>query len=143
MPRKPGQAILSPKDWILVIVYAASITVSVLGTSWWDNEYLHWDPKICNNIAFLSLAFAQLWHVFNLPSSKLSFWNNEVTRNAFVWWALLLCTVLMLLFYAFEPTRAIIGLQILPLRVWLVIIGSSLVPVVIVFVLKRVLKLFE
>jgi P-type Ca2+ transporter type 2C len=143
MPRKPGQAILSPKDWILVIVYAASITAAVLGTSWWTNVNLHWDPKVCNNIAFLSLAFAQLWHVFNLPSSKLSFWNNEVTRNAFVWWALLLCTFLLLLFYAFEPTRAIVGLQILPLKVWLVILGSSLVPVVIVFVLKRILKLFE
>ena len=42
-------------------------------------------------VTFLTVAFAQLWHVFNMrhPTSKLL--RNEITRNPWIWAALALC----------------------------------------------------
>jgi Ca2+-transporting ATPase len=42
-------------------------------------------------VAFLTLALAQLWNVFNLRDPGASLIGNDVTRNPYVWGALALC----------------------------------------------------
>jgi len=37
-------------------------------------------------------TFAQLFHVFNMSSLRSALFVNEVTKNKFVWIALLICT---------------------------------------------------
>jgi hypothetical protein len=47
-------------------------------------------------VSFLTLAFAQLFHVFNLrDSSAASFLDNDVARNPYVWPALFLRVALL------------------------------------------------
>jgi magnesium-transporting ATPase (P-type) len=36
-------------------------------------------------LSFLTLAFAQLWHVFDMRERGSSFARNDVTENAYVW----------------------------------------------------------
>jgi Ca2+-transporting ATPase len=46
-------------------------------------------------ISFLTLAAAQLWHVFDMPEPGSPWLRNEVTRNPWVWAALALCVALI------------------------------------------------
>jgi len=84
-----------------------------------------------------------LWHVFNLSSRKISFTNNEVTRNPFVWYALILCIVIIAVFYIVAPLNEILGLQMLNTTIWLIIIGTSFIPVLLIQLLKRAIRIID
>ena len=56
-------------------------------------------------VTFLTLAFAQLWHVFNMRHPQTGLLRNEVTRNPWLWGALVLCTALL----AVPPYRGAAG----------------------------------
>lgn len=142
-PRNPEEPVLVKTDWWSVVVYSTTMTLSVLLGTWYASQQLGYSPEVCNNIAFLGIAFAQLWHVFNLPSYKVSFFRNEVTRNKFIWYALLLCSMLMLLFYALEPLRKIVNLQPLHTDAWVLIGLASIAPVLMIQIVKRVFNVFE
>ena len=43
-------------------------------------------------VTFLTVAFAQLWHVFNMRHPTSGLFRNEITRNPWIWAALALCT---------------------------------------------------
>lgn len=142
-PRNPEEPVLVGADWWSIGVYSGAITVSILITTWYASQQLHYSPEVCNNIAFLGIAFAQLWHVFNLPSYRISFFRNEVTYNRYIWYAILLCSVLLLLFYSFEPLRKIVNLQLIESKAWILIGLASIAPVLMIQIIKRVFKVFE
>ncbi len=94
-PRNPEQPILGSGEWIGIAGYAFIITLSVLGSLFIGMEYLHLSGDKAVTLSFLTLAFAQLWHVFNMRSNDSRFWDNTITTNIYVWGALLLCTGLL------------------------------------------------
>ncbi|PAU95563.1 ATPase [Aliifodinibius salipaludis] len=94
-PRSPEQPILGRSEWIGIAGYAFIITLSVLGSLFIGMEYLLLSADKAVTLSFLTLAFAQLWHVFNMRSSDSGFWNNTITTNNYIWAALLLCTGLL------------------------------------------------
>ena len=51
--------------------------------------------KSAVTISFLTLAFSQLWHVFNMRSRDSAVLRNEITQNIYVWIALILCVGLI------------------------------------------------
>ena len=55
-----------------------------------------WMPRKAVTVSFLTLAFAQLWHVFNMRDPDSGLVHNEVTANPYVWAALAFCTLLLL-----------------------------------------------
>jgi Ca2+-transporting ATPase len=57
--------------------------------------YFGMDEKKAVTISFLTLAFAQLWHVFNMRDKNSGFFNNAIVRNPFIWGALALCSLLL------------------------------------------------
>ncbi len=142
-PRNPAEAIVVKKDWINIIVYAFLMALPIMLVSWYCRYYLKYETEICNNITFFSLALAQLWHVFNLSSRKMSFIKNEITRNAFVWYALVLCILIMAVFYKVPPLNEILALQTLNTTIWLIIIGTSFTPVLLIQLLKRTIKIID
>jgi len=142
-PRNPAEAIVVKKDWINIIVYAFLMALPIMLVSWYCRYYLKYEPEICNNITFFSLALAQLWHVFNLSSRKMSFIKNEITRNAFVWYALVLCILIMAVFYKVPPLNEILALQTLNTTIWLIIIGTSFTPVLLIQLLKRTIRIID
>lgn len=96
-PRDPEQSILSGKEWMGIAGYAFIITVSVLGSLFIGMEYLYLSADKAVTLSFLTLAFAQLWHVFNMRSEDSGFWNNTITTNNYIWGALILCTGLLIM----------------------------------------------
>lgn len=94
-PRVPGEAIVTRKHWLAVAAYAFIMTASVLGALALALMWLEMDEKRAVTISFLTLAFAQLWHVFNMRDSGSALIRNDITTNPFVWGALVLCVGLL------------------------------------------------
>ena len=97
-PRLPNEPIMTKKLWNATIIYGLCVTASVLGITLYSNYILKLPPQEINNMAFFTLIFAQLLNVFNLPKRHLSFFNNEVTSNKWIWIAIVLCIALTFLF---------------------------------------------
>ena len=70
-------------------------------------------PAEAVTVSFLTLAFAQLWHVFDMREPGSPLLANEITRNPWVWGALALCSGLLLAAVAIPGARLV--LQIAPL----------------------------
>ncbi len=135
-PRNPKEDIVTNKDWVEIGFYSAIITISVILTVLYCQEYITSDSKILNNVAFITLAFAQLFHVFNMSSPKSKFIVNEITKNHFVWYALIICSGLMVVVYAIPQMRSVLGLAILPMSAWVAAILASLMPLVLLQIYK-------
>jgi Ca2+-transporting ATPase len=135
-PRNPIDPIISNKNWISIVLYSVAITVSVIVAVTYCKQAITSDDKIVNNVAFITLAFAQLFHVFNMSSAHSNLWVNEITKNKFVWLALLVCTILMVLVYLLPQMRLVLGLEVLSAKLWVVSILASLIPLVLIQIYK-------
>jgi Ca2+-transporting ATPase len=135
-PRDPKEDIVTNKNWITIALYSFLITISVLVAVFYCREYISSDPKVINNLAFITLAFAQLFHVFNMASPQSKLFVNEITKNRFIWYAVAICSGLMILVHVIPQFRFVLGLSILPKRIWLVAILASLIPLFIIQMYK-------
>ncbi|MES2779984.1 MAG: cation-translocating P-type ATPase [Bacteroidota bacterium] len=131
-PRDPKSLLVSNKNWITIFLYASAMTVAVIAAIMYCKYFISADSIIANNVAFITLAFAQLFHVFNMSSAQSPLWVNEITKNKFIWIAFLLCTVLMVLVYAIPQMRLVLNLEMLSVKVWSVSIVAGLIPLVLV-----------
>lgn len=130
-PRDPKLDIITKKDWIAISVYALAMTVTVVLAVLYGKEVMKVDDKVANNIGFLTLAFAQLFHVFNMASKNSGILVNEITKNKYIWLAILLCSGLTVLVYFVPPLRSVLGLVQVPLQVWFLCLLASLAPLLL------------
>ena len=137
-PRDPQKDIISKRNWLVIALYSLAMTIAVIIAVLYCKIAMGADDKIANNVAFITLAFAQLFHVFNMASEHSKLLVNDITKNKFIWLAILICTVLMILVYALPQMRLVLGLVVLPTNVWLVAILASLLPLVMVQLHKTV-----
>jgi P-type Ca2+ transporter type 2C len=142
-PRDSKEDIVTNKDWVEIGAFSAIITLSVILAVIYCREFITPDHKILNNVAFVTLAFAQLFHVFNMSSPRSKSLVNEITKNHFIWYAIIICTGLMVFVYVVPQMRIVLGLSILPLNVWAVSIGASLIPLILIQIYKALSLLKE
>lgn len=139
-PRDPKKNMITNKTWLKISLYSAVITSAVILAVVYAKKMLHSDDSTCNNLAFIALTFAQLFHVFNMSSEGSGFLKNEITGNKWVWIAILICSGLMLMVFLVPELRLVLGLMILPSKLWAAAIIFSLVPLVIFQVSKGIRK---
>lgn len=95
-PRRPEEPILPTGQWLGIAGYGVLITASVLTAFGVALRVLDMDAERAVTISFLTLALAQLWHVFNMRGPGSHVLRNEITGSRYVWGALGLCAVLLL-----------------------------------------------
>ncbi len=95
-PRPHREPLLASRHWTVVAVHALTMMLAVLGSLAIATHGLGAEPARAVTLSFLTLAFAQLWHVFNMRSAASRGLRNELTRNPWLWGALALCSVLLL-----------------------------------------------
>lgn len=81
-------------------------------------------------MSFLTLALAQLWHVFNMRDPRSGILRNEITRNSYVWGALLLSLGLLFLVMVVPAAADALDLVWLGADAWILVLVMSLVPLV-------------
>jgi Ca2+-transporting ATPase len=96
-PRDPEESIVTREHWILLAVLGSAITLATLGAFGLSLFWLRLDTGPAVTVAFLTLALAQLWNVFNLRDPQAGVIRNDVSRNPYVWGAIVLCLGLIAL----------------------------------------------
>lgn len=134
-PRNPQWDIITRGNWRSIFIYAAVLTTVTCSAVFYCNIYITDDPVVCNNVAFLSLAIGQLWHVLNMSSGRFRI-KNEITSNKYIWMALILCFGMITIFLAVEPLRKILDLRPITFSVWLLCTVASITPLLIIQVIK-------
>lgn len=129
-PRGYNQNIISNRDWVVIIAYALALTLSVILAVLYTKNYIADDEIVLNNIAFITLSFAQLFHVFNMSSLHSKLIVNEITTNKFVWFALVICVGLLALVFMLPELRLVLKLSILAPQLWIVAILAALLPLI-------------
>jgi Ca2+-transporting ATPase len=127
-PRDPGEAILTRRHWIEMGGFSVLITIAVLGAMALALVGLGMEQERAVTISFLTLAFAQLWHVFNLRDRGSGVVDNEVVRNPWVWAALALCTLLLVAAVYVPGLSRLLKVVEPGLAGWGLVLGASLLP---------------
>jgi len=130
-PRPPDEPILTAAHWWRIAEYGAVFTISVLGVLLAALHLLSLSSEQAVTASFLTLAFGQLAHVFNMRSPEASPIRNTVVQNPYVWGAIVLCTLLLLLAVHLPILANVLSITPLPMGGWLLVAGGSLVPLVI------------
>lgn len=130
-PRNRDHSILTKNYWLAIGGFGILISISVLMALWTGIHILELQTLEAVTISFLTLAFAQLWHVFNVRSTSSTFLDNIVIRNPFVWGALLLSSGLIIAALYIPPLSKALTLHPPGIYGWAIIFGFSIIPLLI------------
>ncbi|UCF70215.1 MAG: cation-transporting P-type ATPase, partial [candidate division WOR-3 bacterium] len=130
-PRDPRESILERRHWVMIGIYGFLIMCSVIGSLLFALYVLNFAPEKAMTVSFLTFAYAQLWHVFNMRDRGSRLLRNEITRNRFVWGALLLCVALILVAVYVPGLAMVLKVTDPGVSGWSVILASSLFPLII------------
>ena len=136
-PRKADEPVMTKSHWISMGVYGALITAAVLLGMTFVLTNLGFSSEKSTTVSFLILATAQLWHVFDMRENGTNPFVNSVTRNKFVWIALII-TISLLLTAVYVPFMADLLSLVKPgLNGWLVVLVASFTPMIISQIIKE------
>jgi len=128
-PRPSGESLLPGRYWWSILAYAACIAGATIGVSALAHGPLGVSHDTSVTMSFMTLAVAQVLHVFNMRDGGAPLWRNAVTRNPYVWGAIALCAT-MLAAAVYVPalqmvlqTTGLSGMQ------WMIVLGISATPV--------------
>jgi P-type Ca2+ transporter type 2C len=127
-PRDPKEPILGRSQWITVVLHSLAMAASTFAALAAARLWLELDAGAAVTVTFLTLAFAQLWHVFNMRHPHSNLVRNEVTRNPWLWGALILCTVLLAAPPYLAPMAHVLHLAPPSPTAWAIILGLSMAP---------------
>jgi Ca2+-transporting ATPase len=128
-PRSPSESILGRRQWQRIVVFAVSLTLATFAAIS-GARLLGWSDAEATTASFLTLAFAQVWHTFNMRRSGAGMFVNEVTRNRWIWLATGLCCVLLIIPPYIAPLGALLELSRPDHMMWALVAACSLVPTV-------------
>lgn len=94
-PRDANEPIVDRKTWVRISALGLVIAFSTLAAYSIAQFHLMLGQGEAITVAFLTIALAQLWNVFNVRKPNDGLFLNEITRNIFVWLAIALCLLLI------------------------------------------------
>jgi Ca2+-transporting ATPase len=136
-PRDPREPILTRGHWIFIVGSGLVIALFVLAAFFLSIRLPGGSGHQSMTVSFVGLAFARLWHVFNMRDNASGLWDNEITRNPYIWGALALCTLLLIGAIYVPGLSTVLKLEHPGAAGWLFIAGASLIPLLILQVLKK------
>jgi Ca2+-transporting ATPase len=136
-PRNPDEPIVTKKNWASILVYGLCITAAVIGITFYTSSILKLPPNIVNNMAFYTLVLAQLLNVFNLPKRHRSFFKNEVTVNFYVWGAIALSLLIMVVAYYVPIFKEALSLESLTAAQFITVGMFGLSALLLTQIIKR------
>lgn len=139
-PRAPKEPILGHRQWTTIVLESVALAAgafAALGLA----LSAGWTGEAVVTTTFLTTAFAQLWHVFDMRSSRSGLVANEVTRNPWIWAAVGLCSALLAV-----PPYWPLGAEVLHVTpptaaMWTIIVGCSLAPTLLIQFSRAIIAL--
>lgn len=136
-PRDPEESIVSRRQWTAVSAFSVLMSLAVLGALVIALEVLNLSEAQAVTVSFLTLAFAQLWHVFNMRGRQSRVFVNGVTTNRYIWYSLVLCALLLVGAVYLPGISLVLKVTPPPALGWVVVLAMSFLPAVLGQVLIR------
>lgn len=140
-PRNSKEPIIDNAHWKAVIIYSIVMSITSVGAvytvHYGVSQIEVWNHELCNNILFITLIFSQLFHVFNITTDNKPFFETDVAKNKYVWYAILTCTVITVGSFFIDPIAEALRLDHLSIVDWCVIIGYSMFSSLIIWIVKK------
>jgi Ca2+-transporting ATPase len=127
-PRDPRESILPASHWPVIVGHALVITASTLGAMAIAMLVMGMDYGGGVTVSFLTLALAQLWHVFNARDSETGVFRNDITANPYIWGALVICVGLILMGMFLPGLSTVLRVEALGWKGWGLVLGMSFIP---------------
>jgi Ca2+-transporting ATPase len=131
-PRGRADLMLDGCHFRALLGHGVLLTAVVLGAFAVALGPLGFEPARAVTVSFLTIGFAQLFHVFNMADPGGSPFNNEVTRNPAVWAAVALCWVLLVGAIYTPGVSVALEAHDPGLWGWSLVAGASLLPLLVV-----------
>jgi Ca2+-transporting ATPase len=127
-PRDPQAAILSSSFLASVVTYAGLITISTLAAFAWGLAH---NRASATTMAFLTLGFAQIFHLGNARSDRPVLHPEAATANWYAIAAVVFAAGLQLVAVYATPVAAVLNVTPLtPGEAYVVVVCSAITPVV-------------
>ncbi len=129
-PRDPAEDVLERRHWGQIGGYGLVLAATMLGVFGTALGPLGMPLEEAVTLSFLTISTSRLLHVFNMhdPGSGLAI--NEISRNPFVWGALLVCIALLLVAVYVPALAEVLSLVPPSPAGWWLVGGASFVPLV-------------
>lgn len=99
------------------------------------------NPSIGVTMGFITLSLSQIVHALNQHSPSISFFSKKHARNWYLYGAMGISLIILLLLVFIPPIADFLSLHNLSMSEWLIVILLSLVPLVIVEIYKLIKKI--
>jgi Ca2+-transporting ATPase len=136
-PRPSDENILPRRDWVRIGLHGLVMAAATLGAMAYAVLVLEFDVQRAVSVAFCTIALAQLWHVFNMRGDIRRVFDNEITRNPWIWAALALCLALVLMAVYVPVLSDVLQLEDPGVTGWLVIATASMAPLLAAPLVRR------
>jgi Ca2+-transporting ATPase len=140
-PRNRREPILTRHHWLATVGYGGLIAASVFGAFLLMLKLQGEGQAV--SVAFLTLAFARLWHVFNMRANESHPLRNEITSNRFVWGALAFSSALIAMAVLVPGLSGVLRLEPPGLTGWTAVAGFSILALILGQVIKHLLRRVE
>lgn len=125
-PRNPDEALISRRQWYDVVIYAIVISAWCGIAVFASSRILSPDNALNNNVLFFTLIVCQLFHVFNMGAgATFSVKYNEVLRNKYVWYSMLVCAGVILAILFVPLFNEVLAVAHMPALAWFIILFSG------------------
>jgi len=140
-PRDPQESLLTPSFVGLIVwqgLLLTGVTLLAFGIG------MHWHGaegdglRAATTMAFMTLALAQVFHAFNARSQRRSAFTDRLFTNGWLWAAVAMCLVLQAAAVYVPLLQKVLDTAPPSLVDWGVIAGCSLLPVLVVELVKLI-----
>ena len=131
-PRDPDEPVLRDAHWRDIIIEGLILTLVVLASFIIGDVVFTLSPDGIVTISFITLAYVQLIHVFNMRDSDAPFFRNEITENKYVWGAIALSMGLVIMAVYIPGLSTLLHTIPLGIKHWLFIGAFTLLSFVLV-----------
>ncbi len=140
-PRDPEEPLMTPRfGWLIIwqglLLAGVTLAAFALAMRWYGTEGQGLRHSV--TIAFMTLAMAQVFHTFNARSRTKSAFTARLFTNRWLWGAVVICILLQVAAVTVPMLRSVLRTVPLGAADWGLIAGCSLVPVVVVEVVKLI-----
>ena len=125
-PRDPKEPIVTGPLWTLVAAQGFAMMLATLAAMTLARDGLGLEGDAIVTVSFLTLALAQIWHTFNMVDPGQPLIVNDVTRNPYVWGAVLVCLALIAVACYVPPLAEALKLTPPDGRGWAIVLATSL-----------------
>ena len=126
-PRRPGEPLITRRVWAAILGEGCLLSLGAFAV--FAAELGRSGAEQAASAAFLTICLAQLLFVFTIHGRKEVIFASQITRNRYVWIAVIFSLVIMLAGVFMPPLAAVLRLQPPDQTGWALILAGSLGPV--------------